>query len=233
VRSHVRALVKVVSDTVELEEPIFEMGSYQVGGQAEIADLRPFFSGKLYIGCDVRMGPGVDRIEDIENLSMADGVVGTLLVVETLEHVRNPFRALDEVKRVLTGRGVVIMSSTMNFPIHDIPRDYWRFTPAAFDLLLGGLPAKIIGTVGDPSNPHTVFAIGFKEHPREFSHLVHTMRSRLEDELNKVMREERMAAKVIRRLGQILGLMPVVARALHFALGRSTHFHLKMEALTE
>lgn len=232
-RTHVRALVKVTSETLDLQGPVYDLGSFQVGGQEAISNLRPFFAGKRYVGCDIREGPGVDKIEDIHNLSLSDGVVGTILVMETLEHVKDPFTALKEVKRVLSRDGVVIMSSAMDFPIHEIPYDYWRFTPAGFDLLLQGFPARIIGTLGHPSNPHTVFGIGFKQCPTELPDLLQTMKANLSEELKTIMREERVAAKAVRRLGQLLGLIPCVARALRFALARSTHFHLEMQAVTE
>ena len=58
-------------------EPIVEIGAFQVSGQEAIADLRPIFPGKRYIGCDMQPGPGVDRIEDIHALSFASGEVGT------------------------------------------------------------------------------------------------------------------------------------------------------------
>ena len=232
-RTHVRALVKVTSETLHLQGPVYDIGSFQVGGQEEISNLRPFFEGKEYVGCDLREGPGVDRIEDIAHLSMADGVVGTVLVMETLEHVEDPFTALREVRRVLRSDGVVIISSAMDFPIHQIPHDYWRFTPAGFDLLLQGFPARIIGTLGHPSNPHTVFGIGFKLSPPELSSLLQTMKAELGEDLKRIMQEERIAAKAVRWLGRLLGFIPVVARALHFALERSTHFQLEMVALTE
>jgi len=54
------------------------------------------------------------------------------------------------------------MSSVMDFPIHDYPHDYWRFTPEAFRVLLKKFPANIIGYSGNPKKPHTVIGIGFK-----------------------------------------------------------------------
>lgn len=52
--------------------------------------------------------------------------------------------------------------SVMDFPIHDYPHDYWRFTPEAFRVLLKKFPANIIGYSGNPKKPHTVIGIGFK-----------------------------------------------------------------------
>ncbi|MCK5466093.1 class I SAM-dependent methyltransferase [Candidatus Parcubacteria bacterium] len=161
-RKNINNIVKIFSEEFPIQEPIVELGSFQVSGQEEIANLRPFFEGKEFIGCDMRKGTGVDRIEDIEKLSFQDSTIGTILLMDTLEHVQNCHSALNEVYRVLKKDGIVIMSSVMDFPIHDHPFDYWRFTPEAFKLLLGKFKIKIIGYEGNPRKPHTVFAIGIK-----------------------------------------------------------------------
>lgn len=60
-----------------------EIGAFQVAGQEKISDLRPLFPGKTYVGCDMQTGPGVDRLEDIHNLSFRSGQVGTFLLADT------------------------------------------------------------------------------------------------------------------------------------------------------
>ena len=74
-RGNIREFVRAVAETIEIPEPIVEIGSFQVEGLIYAVDLRPFFLGKRYIGCDVREGPGVDRIEDVRRLSFADAFV--------------------------------------------------------------------------------------------------------------------------------------------------------------
>ncbi|NJD76626.1 MAG: class I SAM-dependent methyltransferase [Candidatus Methanoperedens sp.] len=161
-RQEIRNFVEEVEREFNLMEPIIEIGSFQVTGQEELANLRFIFSGKQFIGCDLRSGKGVDRIENVESLSLTDESVGTVLILDTLEHVENCFKALDEIYRVLKKDGVVIMSSVMDFPIHDYPSDYWRFTPEAFKLLLKKFPIKIVGIQGNSDHPHTILAIGIK-----------------------------------------------------------------------
>jgi hypothetical protein len=41
-------VARAVAETFDLPGPILEVGSYQVPGQAEIADLRALFAGKPY-----------------------------------------------------------------------------------------------------------------------------------------------------------------------------------------
>jgi len=161
-RDNLKRFVRDVTTAIPLSEPIVEIGALQVPGQEGYADLRPFFVGKAYIGCDLRPGPGVDRLEDAEHLTFADASVGTVLMLDTLEHVQNCQMAMAEVYRVLQPGGVVLISSWMLFPIHAYPDDYWRFTPSAFHLLLRDFPTRLVFTQGFPRLPHTLLGVGIK-----------------------------------------------------------------------
>lgn len=159
-RHNVREFVKVCRDTLPILGPIYEFGSYQCEGQADIADLRPLFPGKEYVGTDMRAGPGVDKVMNLLDLQLAAGSVGTALCLDTLEHVRDPFRAMSEIRRVLKPGGVVIVSSHMNWPVHHHPEDYWRFTPGGMARLLGMAGDSWTCGIGDGGNFHTVVGVG-------------------------------------------------------------------------
>lgn len=161
-RDNVRALVAIAAETLALDGPVYEFGSYQVEDQIGLADLRPFFPTRPYIGCDMRAGPGVDRVEDLGNLSLADETARTILCVETLEHVFEVRRAVDEMLRVLAPGGTMIVTTPFDFRLHDYPSDYWRLTPACLARLLAPLDALVVGWQGLESDPHTVFAVGCK-----------------------------------------------------------------------
>lgn len=161
-RDNVKAFVRDVAELFEIPEPVYEFGSLQVSGQEGYADLRPIFPDKAYVGCDLRMGVGVDRIEDVMALSLGDETVGTVLILDTLEHVENCHRAVEEAHRILRPEGILAISSVMLFPIHEHPSDYWRFTPEAFRLLLRPFQTALISFEGEPDIPHTVFGLASK-----------------------------------------------------------------------
>ena len=168
-------VARAVAETFDLAGPILEIGSYQVSGQEDIADLRQLFPGKPYVGIDVRLGPGVDRVADVEALPYADGSFGTVVAMNTFEHVARFWRGFEEAYRVLRPGGALLVSCPFYFHIHDYPSDYWRFTPEALELLLEAYPNKILGWHGPVKRPASVWALAFREgRPpitrREFEH---------------------------------------------------------------
>lgn len=161
-RQQVYRFVQVAAETLPLLEPICEFGALQVPGQEGLADLRPLFPGRKYLGTDMRAGPGVDCLLDLHRLALGDETVGTALILETLEHVEFCHRALSEVHRVLRPGGMVLITSMMLFPIHNYPDDYWRFTPAGFRSLLRPFSWTFVDAVGEADAPHTVVGVGCK-----------------------------------------------------------------------
>ena len=161
-RKNIKQFVRIVAKCFPVRGPIYEFGSLQTWGQEGFADLRPIFDGSEYVGADIREGPGVDKILNLHDIDLPANSVGTVLCLETLEHVEYPHRALAEIHRILDPSGMVVISSVMNFPIHDYPFDYWRFTPKAFESLLSPYKHVFTGFAGNASFPHTVVGVGFK-----------------------------------------------------------------------
>ena len=167
-REHVRNLVSVLADKLPLEGPIYEFGSYIVEGQENLANLRPLFPDKEYIGVDMRKGPGVDIV-----LNMCDGIraarrawvlphrtITTALMLDTIEHVEYPHDAIENLHFNMGRDSILVMVGPFYFKIHDYPSDYWRFTPAAFESLLKPFDTSICFQCGSPLFPHTIVGIG-------------------------------------------------------------------------
>ncbi|MDX6699294.1 MAG: hypothetical protein QOE65_2691 [Solirubrobacteraceae bacterium] len=157
----IRGFVRDLAARLELPGPIVEFGALQVEAEQE-GDLRPLFAGRDFTGCDMRPGPGVDRVEDLRSLSFGDGEVGTALCLDTLEHCADPVAACRELRRVTAAGGVCVLSSVLLFGIHGYPDDFFRFTPDGFRSLLRGFDDVWAVGIGDPRNPMQVVGVGGK-----------------------------------------------------------------------
>src|SRR4051812_40270657 len=84
----IHGVARALAETFSLPEPILEIGSYQVEGQESLANLRSLFPAKQYLGIDMRPGPGVDCVANVESLPQRTASVGTVLALNTFEHVK-------------------------------------------------------------------------------------------------------------------------------------------------
>ncbi len=150
-----------VAEQMPVPPPILEVGSRPAEGQEHLSILRALFPGD-YLGVDIQEGPQVDQVEDVHALSFEDERFGTVLALETLEHVADPIRAVQEMHRVLAPGGLLAISSQMFFPIHAHPWDFWRFTPEGFANLLKDFESSLVVPFGFDLMPQHVFGIGIK-----------------------------------------------------------------------
>lgn len=164
-RKSVKEFVEACAGAADFAEPVYEFGSYQVEGQAGFADLRPIFPGREYVGCDRREGRGVDRVLDLHDLDLAGASAGSVLCLDTLEHVEFPRRAVAGMRRVLRPGGIMVISSTMYFPVHEHPHDYWRFTPEGFASLLGDFEWSLVESAGWDNFPALVVGVACRGEP--------------------------------------------------------------------
>ena len=163
-------VARAVGEAFDLPGPVLEIGSFQVEGQEAIADLRAFFRARPYVGIDVRPGPGVDQVADVESLPYPTGSVGTVIALSTFEHVQRFWRGFEEIHRVLRPDGALFISCPFHFHIHNYPSDYWRFTPEALEVLLNDYPNRILGWHGPHKRPQNVWALAFREAQPKVTH---------------------------------------------------------------
>jgi SAM-dependent methyltransferase len=203
-RDHNKAFCRLVTETFDCPGPVYEFGSYQVEGQVDYADLRGLFPNKAYVGCDMRPGPGVDRVEDVTALSLPDGAAGTVLCIETFEHVFEVRQGFDEVFRVLRQGGMFVITSPLNFRIHGYPDDYWRMTPSCLKRMLTPYECRLVGYQGHAAFPHTVMALGVKSPaPADFRARAERLKQAYHGWLRQAETELPLSRKLRRGLGQI------------------------------
>ena len=84
-----------------------------------------------------------DIVMDVTNLEFNDNSFDLVIMMEVLEHVKEPKKALSEIYRVLSDNGKLIMSTPFILGIHDEPYDYYRFTKYGLEYLLSDFKIEI------------------------------------------------------------------------------------------
>ncbi len=96
---------------------------------------KEFFPNR--ISMDIVDDNDVDIVADVHNMKVfKDGEFDNVLCTEALEHFCNPFKAIEEIKRVLKKDGLLILTTRFIMPLHEVPNDYFRFTQYGLEQLL-------------------------------------------------------------------------------------------------
>jgi SAM-dependent methyltransferase len=119
---------------------IGDLGSYNVNGSYR-ALIEPRWT---YVGIDREEGPNVDLVMPKEyRIPVADNHFDALISGQCFEHVRNPFKLMNEVARVVKPDGIVLIVAPFIFGEHRFPVDCWRFLRDGWQALFDEKYVKI------------------------------------------------------------------------------------------
>ncbi len=150
-RDPVRLYVKEMISRYRFEEPILDCGA---GWEPNF--YQPLFPNMKYIKQDAQDydPPCIDVICDICQMTpIADESIGLVLLLESLEHIEQPEKALREIFRILKPGGLLILTTVMAMGIHRCPKDYWRFCPDGIESLMRQFKILDFTLEGQPSFP--------------------------------------------------------------------------------
>lgn len=114
-----------------------------------------------YVNIDLVGVPGVDVIADAQRLPFAGGLFQRIECDAVLEHVRNPERVMEEIRRVLAPGGYLHLVTPFCHPFHEYPKDYRRFTLDGLRELAGPLEEVAAGWRTGPTATLLVFTIEY------------------------------------------------------------------------
>jgi SAM-dependent methyltransferase len=102
-----------------------------------------------------------DVFGDAQSLPFADESFDTVLLLDVLEHLPEPERALLEARRVLKTNGNIITQVPFLYPLHDEPFDFHRWTLHALNALFlkHGIQVREITHHGNPVETATALLV--------------------------------------------------------------------------
>lgn len=104
--------------------------------------------GKI-IAIDIKKSKTTDIICDSHNVALKKEKFDKVICVNSFYYFSNPFKTVEEIKRVLKKDGKLIMVMPFIYPIHDVPIDKYRFTEYGIkNLLKNDFKIEKIKTIG-------------------------------------------------------------------------------------
>jgi SAM-dependent methyltransferase len=100
------------------------------------------FAKQRYCGVDLGVGDatwnyrGLDVVADLGALPFRDGAFDAALHIVTIEHLREPGRALAEISRTLSPGATLLIAAPHEWEVHQAPHDYFRYTRYGLEYLL-------------------------------------------------------------------------------------------------
>ncbi len=155
-RRHVLHFEAAIEDSVAAFADGLRAGALVLDAGAGESAHASFFVRQRYLALDLAVGDPawnyakLDSIGDLTALPFQSGAFDACLNVVTLEHVREPSRAIEEIHRVLKANGQLLLIVPHEWEVHQSPHDYFRYTRHGLAHLLdrAGFRDYVIQPVG-------------------------------------------------------------------------------------
>lgn len=105
-----------------------DVGSGEWGAVGSWDDVRNLFKNQANIKT-FELNGNADIVGDIQDTRLPSSSLDVVFIFETLEHVKDPLKAVNEIYRILKPGGVIIGSTPFFYELHGEEYfDGWRFT---------------------------------------------------------------------------------------------------------
>jgi SAM-dependent methyltransferase len=121
-------------------------------------------AGRAVAGCvniDLVLVPGVNVAADAQQLPFPPDIFQRVECDAVLEHVRDPYQVMREIRRVLAPGGYAHLVTPFCHPFHEYPKDYRRFTIDGLKELAGDLEVVAEGWRTGPTATMLVLTIEY------------------------------------------------------------------------
>ncbi len=104
------------------------------------------------INVDILPYKNVDIIADIQNLPVAGGKMDAAICSAVLEHIKDPYRVVNEINRVLKAGGLAYVYMPFICGFHASPDDYTRLTYEGMKVMFKDFDIVELGVGGGPTS---------------------------------------------------------------------------------
>ncbi len=101
---------------------------------------------KTYTALDGEPGPNIDIVGDVHALPFPDASFDTVISTQVMEHVKEPWRMVEEIARILRPGGVCLLTAPFMLQFHADPCDYYRYTTEGARHLFERVGLQVIET---------------------------------------------------------------------------------------
>lgn len=139
------------------EHDLASHSTIEIGAGIVNGTIRDHFNG-AYIGVDIGLGNGVDRVENSEQLSDGNATWATVISTEMLEHCSRPWRAVNEMSRICENGGHVIITARGYdergcWEVHAYPNDMYRYSDQSMRVLAEDAGLHVLEVTRDSEGP--------------------------------------------------------------------------------
>lgn len=171
-----------------------DLGTGEHGGFLQAAEART-------VRLDVQPRFRPDVVGDAQNLPFRDSSIDAVVAMSILEHVPQPWNAVDEIHRVLKPEGLVLGYVPYMYPYHADAtfHDYYRFSDEALRSLFGRFGSFQLVPSGGYVNAMLRFAAGFTASQRHLTRFERVISRFLEGLVRATGIEESTRIRGLRR----------------------------------
>jgi SAM-dependent methyltransferase len=133
-RRHVLHFEVLIEEAVSAFSQNLPQGARVLDAGAGEGRYARYFSRQRYCGVDLAVGDAswdytrLHAIADLSALPFRAEVFDAALHIVTIEHLREPARALAEIGRTLAPGGLLLIAAPQDWEVHQAPHDYFRYT---------------------------------------------------------------------------------------------------------
>lgn len=107
---------------------VLDIGCADAKPRQYLLPTAQYYGVDYYSTAKTWYGTRPDLYADAQSLPLSDGSVDHSLLLDVLEHIRDPDRCLAELHRTLKRGGSLTIQVPFLYPVHDAPLDFSRWT---------------------------------------------------------------------------------------------------------